>query len=30
MSFDEADTCAQLIDPMLNVAGWMRRQVTRE
>lgn len=30
MSFNEADSRAQLIDPALNIAGWTRTQVTRE
>ena len=30
MPLNEADTRAQLIDPMLNRAGWTRSQVTRE
>ncbi len=30
MSLNEADTRAQLIDPLLNCAGWTRSQVTRE
>jgi type I restriction enzyme R subunit len=30
MPLNEADTRAQLIDPMLNVAGWTRSRVTRE
>ena len=30
MPLNEADTRAQLIDPMLNVASWTRSQVTRE
>lgn len=30
MSYNEADTRANLIDPRLNIAGWTRSQVTRE
>jgi type I restriction enzyme, R subunit len=30
MSYNEADTRANLIDPMLHIAGWGRTQVTRE
>lgn len=30
MTYNEADTRANLIDPMLNRAGWTRSQVTRE
>lgn len=30
MTRNEADTRAQLIDPLLNMAGWTRSQVTRE
>lgn len=30
MSYNEADTRANLIDPKLNIAGWTRSQVTRE
>jgi type I restriction enzyme, R subunit len=30
MSYNEADTRANLIDPKLNMAGWTRSQVTGE
>ena len=30
LTYNEADTRANLIDPKLNVAGWTRSQVTRE
>jgi type I site-specific restriction endonuclease len=30
MPLNEADTCAQLIDPQINVAGWTLSRVTRE
>lgn len=30
MTYNEADTRANLIDPRLNIAGWTRSQVTRE
>ena len=30
MTYNEADTRANLIDPKLNQAGWSRSQVTRE
>ncbi|HRQ42686.1 MAG TPA: DEAD/DEAH box helicase family protein [Chloroflexota bacterium] len=30
MTYNEADTRANLIDPKLNMAGWTRSQVTRE
>jgi type I restriction enzyme, R subunit len=30
MTYNEADTRANLIDPKLNIAGWTRSQVTRE
>ncbi|MEM7118167.1 MAG: DEAD/DEAH box helicase family protein [Chloroflexota bacterium] len=30
MTYNEADTRANLIDPQLNIAGWTRSQVTRE
>lgn len=30
MTYNEADTRANLIDPKLNMAGWTRTQVTRE
>ena len=30
LTYNEADTRANLIDPKLNMAGWTRSQVTRE